>query len=129
VNGLEDCRFQPYHDPERPYVNYWYTSTEGSNCQRYLSAMREENQDLLEEQGGACIMYTHFGHGFFADGSINSEFRRLMKRLAAKKGWFVPVGTLLDYLRKENGEKTITREERSQLERKWLKEKLLKGTT
>ena len=26
--------------------------------------LTEAAQDRLEAEGGACIMYTHFGHGF-----------------------------------------------------------------
>lgn len=129
INSLGDCPFQPYHDPERPFVNYWYTSTEGTNCRRFLNALREENQDRLAQQGGACIMYTHFGHGYFEGGKLNVEFKRLMTRLAAKGGWFVPVGQLLDYLREKRGHRVISAAERGQLERRWIVQKLFKGTT
>ena len=74
-------------------------------------------------------MYTHFGHGFVQDGSVDARFRELMNRLSRKNGWFVPVGTLLDHLKQEMGESEISPTNRARLERRWLLEKLLRGTS
>ena len=128
VNTLERDPMMPYHDPARPWVNYWYASCDGGNVRSYVKRTAERWQDRLEAEGGACIMYTHFGKGF-DDGGIDAEFRRLMERLAAKRGWFVPVSTLLDHLLQVNGHRVITRRERRRLERDWLRYKLLAGTT
>jgi len=40
--------------------------------------------DRLEEEGGACILYTHFGHGFVEDQKLDSRFSELMTRLSQK---------------------------------------------
>jgi hypothetical protein len=90
--------------------------------------LSEKNQDILEEENGACIMYTHFGKGFYNDG-VDSRFESLMNRLRKKKGWFVPVSTLLDYLLQTRGHHDITDKERKRLERKWLLYKITIGTT
>jgi hypothetical protein len=119
----------PYVDPGRPFVNYWYSSSEGSQAPAFLKTLRDENQDRLERQGGACIMYTHFGHGFVHDGRLNPEFRRLMERLARKNGWFVPVSTLLDFLLAAKGPVTLEDPMRSSLEIRWLREKIFRGTS
>ena len=119
----------PYHDPERPYVNYWFASSEGANVESFNKCISEKNQDRLEKEGGACIMYTHFASGFYKNGSINSRFQFLIKRLSKKNGWFVPVSTLLDYLLEIRGHHDITDKERKQLERKWLLHKIRVGTT
>jgi hypothetical protein len=75
-------------------------------------------------------MYTHFGHYFLdSAGRLNSEFHHLMKRLSQQKGWFVPVGTLLDYLRAQRGGHVLDIAERRRLELRWLKGKLLYGTS
>jgi hypothetical protein len=129
VNTLRACPWMPYHDPERPYVNAWYAAAEGSNIDRFLHTMSKGNQDRLEAEGGACIMYTHFGHGFVQGGLVNRSFQELMNRLSRKNGWFVPVGTLLDYLRKKQIEPAISPINRGRLERKWLWEKLFRGTS
>lgn len=129
VNTLAACPPMPYHDPSKPFVNAWYGSTEGSNAPRFLEALHERHQDRLEAEGGACIMYTHFGHGFVTGGTIAPRFTALMHRLSRMGGWFVPVSTLLDYLRPPDGPRRLTPPERRRLERQWLWEKLFRGTS
>jgi hypothetical protein len=90
--------------------------------------LREENQDRLAEGGGACVMYTHFGHGYVRNGRLDPRFRRLMERLATMDGWFVPAGTLLDYLRERGAGRAITDAQRAELERRWLLHKVRYGT-
>ena len=96
---------------------------------RFNDALSEPNQDRLEAEGGACIVYTHFGHGYVEDGTLNRRFRDLVTRLSLKNGWFVPVTTLLAYLRANGGGGTITNAQRRSLESRWLSEKLLRGTS
>lgn len=127
LNTLKLCPMMPYHDPERPYVNYWFASSEGPEVNAFNRCLSERGQDQLEEEGGASIMYTHFACGFYDNGQLNTQFRQLMKRLSTKNGWFVPVVTLLDYLLKLNGHHKIIPSERRQLERRWLKNKLRTG--
>src|SRR5581483_1475254 len=91
INSLKMCPFMPYFDPLRPYVNYWFAAAEGATAPRFIERLSEANQDRLEAEGGACIMYTHFGLGFFENGKVNGRFRQLMERLSKKNGWFVPV--------------------------------------
>lgn len=129
INTLKACPIMPYHDPQRPYVNYWYASSEGSEVKSFSRCISEENQDRLEQEGGACIMYTHFAVGFVEHGQIDSRFSSLIKRLSRKNGWFVPVSVLLDYLLNTNGRHVITDRERKRLERRWLWHKLRVGTT
>jgi len=89
--------------------------------------LTEANQERLEAEGGACIMYTHFGRGFYEDGRLLPRFRALMERLAGRAGWFVPVTTLLDYIQAKRGPVTLVSPEREALERHWLKHKILYG--
>jgi hypothetical protein len=130
INTLAACPWMPYHDPSKPFVNAWYASTEGSNAGRFLNALSEANQDRLATEGGACIMYTHFGHGFVENGALAPRFCDLMRRLSRMDGWFVPVSVLLDYLsRRRNGPVQIAPGERRNLEWRWLGEKLFRGTS
>lgn len=124
INTLKACPFMPYHDPRRPFVQYWFASSRGEDVNAFNRTISEENQDLLEEDGGACIMYTHFGKRFFVNGQLDPTFRRLMERLSRKNGWFVPVAVLLDHLLSLNGEHVITNGERARLERTWMRHKL-----
>ena len=129
INTLASCPMMPYHDPERPYVNYWYAASEGAHLDAYNRCLSPANQDRLEADGGACIMYTHLAAGFWSDGRLDPQFRRLMERLARKNGWFVPVATLLDHLRQQRGEIVIAPSERRQIERRWLLNKVRIGPT
>jgi hypothetical protein len=129
INTLKQCPFMPYHDPKRPYVNFWFASCEGAAIQSFNNALAEKNQDRLEAEGGACIMYTHFANGFYLDGNLDKRFESLIRRLAKKNGWFIPVSTLLDYLKEHNGKHVITPAQRTMLEIKWLWHKIKVGTT
>ena len=129
INTLGQCPFMPYHDTQRPYVNYWFASSEGPDVDSFNTLLREENQDRLEREGGACIVYTHFGAGFWQHGSLNRRFRELTQRLARKNGWFVPVATLLGWLLAQRGRVVITAKQRNRLERAWLSFKLRRGTS
>jgi hypothetical protein len=124
INTLKECPFMPYHDPDRPLVNYWFASSEGASVEFFNQTITEENQDRLEAEGGACIMYTHFASGFYQDKHLNQRFKTLMARLSRKKGWFVPVSTLLDYLLEQNKGLIITSQQRRWMERKWLIHKI-----
>jgi hypothetical protein len=128
INTLKSCPFMPYHDPKRPYVNQWFASSNGNNVGSFNKCISEENQDRLEQEGGACIMYTHFASGFGEATKLEPRFKSLMNRLSKKNGWCVPVATLLDYLRKINGHHEISDAQRRRLERKWLLEKVFTGT-
>ena len=128
VNTLAECPFMPYHDPMRPFVNHWFASSEGSNVDAFTRTLTAANQDRLEEEGGACILYTHFGHGFFVDGRLDRRFVDSMTALRERNGWFVPVATLLDFLRSSRGPHVLSDEERRSLELRWLWHKLRFGT-
>ena len=128
INTLKACPYMPYHDPAREYVNYWFASSNGANVKDFNNCISERNQDRLESEGGACIMYTHFAKGFYEKSKINNRFNVLIKRLSKKNGWFVPVSELLDYLLSKKSANTITGKERNGLELKWLLYKITKGT-
>jgi hypothetical protein len=128
TNTLKACPFMPYHDPARPYVNYWFASAEGAKVGAFVERLAERQIDRLEEEGGACIMYTHFGKGFW-DGGLHPRFRERMTALARRNGWFVPVAQLLDYLLEQRGgQSVLTAAQRRQLEQRWLLHKIRFGT-
>ena len=132
INTLKQCPHMPYHDVDRPYVNQWFASSEGPDCRAFCRTISAESQDRLEDEGGACVMYTHFGAADFMDGRrLSNEFVRLMTRLANKGGWFVPVSDLLNFIRSQRGEHLLTTGQRLSLETRWLLEKvfLTRGTS
>jgi hypothetical protein len=128
VNTLKACPLMPYHDPRRPLVQNWFAASNGVDCRRFIQCISEKNQDRLEAEGGACILYTHFAFGFMSNGRLDERFRMLLERLAKKGGWFVPVGALLDHLAAARGELSISDSQRASLERRWLLEKIVVGT-
>jgi hypothetical protein len=129
ANTLACCPEMPYHDANRPYVKYWFASTEGCDVETYVRALSDRQLDKLEREGGACIMYTHFAAGFAPDGHTDARFARVMRRLSERNGWFVPVTTLLDFLLETRGHHEITDRERGRLERRWLAHKVRIGTS
>lgn len=124
INTLKACPVMPYHDPARPFANYWFASSEGANVDSFNATVSEENQDRLAREGGACIMYTHFASRFLENGRMNERFKILMERLSKMNGWFVPVNTLLDYVLRTRGHYVITQRERSALETRWMWHKI-----
>lgn len=127
INTLKACPIMPYHDLQKPFVNYWFASSEGPDVISFNQCISEQNQDRLEEEEGACIIYTHFAKGFYENGEINPTFKFLIERLSRKNGWFVPVNELLDYLLEVKGHHVISKNDRMRLERKWLWHKLWNG--
>jgi hypothetical protein len=117
----------PYSDGTKPFVRQWFAGSEGAEVNAYNDMLREENQDRLEAEGGACIMYTHFGSGFVAGGELNARFDQLMTRMSRKNGWFVPVSTLLDFLVTHGRGQPIRPEARTRLEWSWLLTKIRHG--
>ena len=112
----------PYYDPSRSFVKTWFSSCEGARVESFCQTLAERNQEKLEAEGGVCIMYTHFAVGF-CNGKLHPRFEELMRRLSQRKGWFVPVSTLLDFLRSEHPEHTISRKALAGMERRWFLEK------
>jgi hypothetical protein len=129
LNTLRACPWMPYHDPDRPWVNRWFAASEGAQGPAFLRAVAEANQDRLEAEGGASILYTHFGHGFVANGKLRPEFRYLMERLRKKNGWFVPASAILDHIAAQRGVFTLDDRTRRSLEWRWLGEKVFRGTS
>lgn len=94
-------------DPKMPYqinrtaefANLWFSSSDGATVKEFTKLLSPANVDRLAEEGGVCIVYTHFACGFVNDsGKVNPEFERNIQYLAQKGGWYVPVTTLLDHL-------------------------------
>ena len=114
----------PYHDPSRPYVKYWFSSCEGGNATSFCDTICEANQDRLEAEGGVCIMYTHLACGFANAGRVDPRTEQLLRRLADRDGWFVPVSTLLDFLRDARQTTTISARELASMEWRWAFDKV-----
>jgi hypothetical protein len=129
INTLKACPYMPYHDRSRPYVNYWFASTEGSVGKIFAARLSASNQDRLQRERGACIMYTHLESGFLTGGKLDPDFKSRMEQLSRRRGWFVPAATLLDFLLEKSGGTPISGHQRAQLERRWLSHKVRIGSS
>ena len=94
----------PYHEREKPYVNYWFDGSNGEDCEHFNRLLSLENINQLVDQGGCAIVYTHFGRGFVTredDGQyrLDDETKHVLQTVSILDGWFVPVSEMLDRLR------------------------------
>lgn len=129
INTLKKCPYMPYRDKSKPYVNYWFASSEGNNAEKFNKCISQKNLDRLEKEGGACIMYTHFADGFCKNGKLSEKFKSQMYFLSQKNGWFVTVSTLLDFLKSQNKTYLLDEQQKAKLEWKWLTDKIFLGST
>ncbi len=124
ANVLRPCPVLPYHDPRRPYVNWWFASTHAPSLEPLLDLLRPERLDRLEAEGGACIAYTHLGQDAAPDGRVDPRLRRAVEALAERPGWFVPASTVLDHLRAAPGSSLLTDAGRRRMERHWVRDQV-----
>lgn len=131
INTLKNDLLMPYHDPQRPYVPFWFSSSAAHDVDMFCNLISEENQDRLIEEGGACIVYTHLAFGFYLDGKLNQRFVELMYRLAGMPGWFVPASTLLEHVGDHRGWQNAgeNRKQLKQMSRRWLFDRVKRGNT
>jgi hypothetical protein len=131
LNTLAVCPEMPYHDPAKPYVNFWFASTESPTLRSFLRHFTVQNIDWLVAEGGLCIAYVHFAKGFAPNGRVEPEFRQRLEYIASQDGWFAQASEVLDYLRQNAScsERSIAPARLRHLELRWLLSKLTKGTT
>jgi len=91
--------YMPYKDRNyNDYANYWFSSTFAPNQWIFNKIVTKENIDRLEREGGICILYTHLGY-YMQKGRIDQGFIDKINYLGNKNsGWYVPVGTILNFL-------------------------------
>lgn len=114
----------PYFDSKRAVVNWWFSATDAENCAAFNHVVRTEAQETLERQNGIAIVATHFGKGFVTDGRVNEETAQLLERLSRRAGWFVPVGTLLDWLRETGRAGPLPAREWRRMQWRWVRDLL-----
>jgi hypothetical protein len=112
----------PYHDPARPLVRWWFSSSDAENCGEFNHLLRPERQDRLERDGGWCIVATHFGKGFVRNGQVDRLTQKRLETIAERGGWFVPVATLLDHLRENKAGETFSPEEWDRMQWRWARD-------
>jgi hypothetical protein len=122
LNTLKICPQMPYHDPRKPFVNYWFAATNGSRPKYFRQNFTLRNIDRLIEEGGLCIAYVHFGAKFARENKIDNHFKTMLEYVASKDGWFAPVSEVLHFLAKGEDLRTrsISISELQRIELRWL---------
>jgi hypothetical protein len=114
---------------DKPYVNYWFPTSDGDNLDRFEALLSPENLDRLEREGGVCLVYTHLGAGSFNQGDgVNPRFEARIRDVASRNGWFAPASDVLDHLRTQPGwTKDLSFRQRVRLEAKFLAGRTLRS--
>jgi hypothetical protein len=121
INTLAADPLMPWHDPQKPDVRYWFSSSNGAVGRDFCELLSERNQDRLAEEGGACVVYTHFAYDFIHDGTLRKDFVALMRRLSTLGGWYAPASSVLDHLRaRPSWKPDITSLELERLQLRWM---------
>jgi hypothetical protein len=120
INALRFNPSMPYRDRRRPYVNLWFSGSDASNVFEFNRLLRPENQERLERARGVCIVATHFASGFAINGKVNPQTEQLLRSLADREGWFVPVSEVLDLLVSQGAGKELPWLERQRMQLAWL---------
>ena len=104
INTLKFNPSMPYHDPKKPFVNYWFSFSDGYDVEIFNKLISGQNIKKLKEERGTSIVYTHFSSNFTRKSNdgvfhLNAIFKDRMEKLARdKQGWFVPASEILDRL-------------------------------
>lgn len=122
VNLLNVNPTLPYRDPRRPLARWWFSATDAADGAEFCAVVDEAAQDRLEAEGGVCILATHLGKGYAQDGRVHPRIEALLRRLAAKGGWFPGVAALLDWLRERHGDRTLPAGEWRRMQLAWARD-------
>jgi len=98
LNLLEVNPEMPYKLHQTEYVKYWFSTADAPDVDSFNKLLTFERIDDLERSGGVCLLSTHLGKEFVKNGKVNSNASDILKYIASKNGWLVPVSTVLDYL-------------------------------
>ena len=109
LNVLRTNPSMPYADPTRPLVRSWFSSADADDCREFIEVVTPKAVDQLEAEGGVCILSTHLGKRFVADGRVHPEVERILRDIARRPGWFVPASQVLDWLRSQQPKETAGR--------------------
>jgi len=110
LNAMDVNPGMPYHDPSRPLVKYWFSATDAEDCTEFIARFSQAEVDKLEAAGGVCIVATHLGKGYAHDGVVHPRVSAILKDLASRNGWFVPVSDVLDFLLQQRRQRGVERD-------------------
>ena len=109
----------PYRDPERPASPWWFSTSDAEDADAFIELLCPENQQRLEEEGGFCIVSTHFGKEYVLDGEVHPEVKSRLEMLSRRPGWFPTAGELLDWLKMQRKSDILPRNEWRRMQWTW----------
>ena len=124
INLLRVNPSMPYRDPLRPYARWWFSASHAEDVREFNRLLQPANQERLEAEGGVCIVATHFGKGFAPAGRPDPGSERLLGLLARRRGWFAPVGEVLDWLRARRETDALPAGEWRRMQWRWARDLL-----
>jgi hypothetical protein len=125
LNMLRVNPEMPYQLDGTPDVPFWFSTTDAPNARVFARRLTRRALKALEEEGGVCIMSTHLGKGFMEGGSIRPEVDEILRYLAGRPGYYVPVSELLDLLRARGRGTRLEASEVWRLECRYVLDKLM----
>ncbi|HWG35109.1 MAG TPA: hypothetical protein VN650_13140 [Gemmatimonadaceae bacterium] len=126
INIMRVNPSMPYRDPRRPLARWWFSASDAENADAFVELVSPANQSRLEAEGGVCIVATHFGKNFCVNGEVRADVSETLTQLARRRGWFVPVGTLLDHLRQFRRDSGLPRREWQRMQWRWARDLFLR---
>lgn len=126
-NGLDTLAADPampYFDGRKPYVNAWFSSSDGHTVAHFTDLLEAGRLDRLEAAGGVSVVYTHFTDGFVRDGRVDPKFEARLRDLARRPGWFAPATEVLDWLAARTARPAASAGYLRRLEMRWLFERM-----
>jgi hypothetical protein len=115
----------PYHDPTRPAVRYWFSTSDAEDARSFAKLIHHQRVKRLEEEGGFCIIATHFGKRFAQNGAVDPVIEERLRSLSLRPGWFPTVGELLDWLHMHHESDTLSSKEWRKMQWQWALDTLL----
>ena len=102
----------------------WFSATDAEDVSAFTRRISDSKLDQLENEGGVCIIATHFAKGFSHSGQLVESFQETVRNLAAREGWFVTVSELLDWLREFRGSDDLPSAEWRKMQWTWFRDVL-----
>jgi len=129
-NGINTLKYDPkmpYKEKNKPYSNYWFSSSDGHTLNEFNQLLSPKNINKLKRQKGLCLIYTHFSSGFVdTEGNLDKTFKENIEFLSKQNAWIAPASEILDYLNKRNEIEYINDFYKNILDIKWLFNRIIK---
>lgn len=105
-----------FRDAEKQPAPLFFNTADAADINAFNKLVNPATIDRLRGQKGWAIVSTHLGKGFYWEGELNPKFRRTMEYMTSLPGWFVPAGSILDFIKAEVGVSNLSCFQRSQME-------------